>query len=336
MPRGASAEAPEYPNGVYRAPTAAFRAKRSAIASYRDGWRSSASRSCMNLAAAAWTRVPAARSSVVAIAMADAAAEGSASASGRLRLRVAAALFGLFWGFFFYGLIDLLAFAQGEQFHAALLLSTGWGLVFLFLTAGPLLALSARASAVSPSALAQVALVAVAVVAAAALSSSPGHLFVSAGVIATVAVLAVFARERPWDVMQTWRWSAVPGGAADPGRRTMLRLRLDVGADDRRRSTHRRHMGTRSLARPGRAAARAAADLRAGGGSSLRLAPAPLVRRHSRGVVRGRVLARAEPCSVREPPLGRNHVALVGGVRRCHLPQRAGRRAGRADEQVRA
>ena len=143
--------------------------------------------------------------------MADAAAQGSASAAGRLRLRVAAALFGLFWRFFFYGLIDLLAFAQGEQFHAALLLSTGWGLLFLFLTAGPLLALSARASAVSPSALAQVALVAVAVVAAAALSSSPGHLFVSAGVIATVAVLAVLARERPWDVMQTWRWSAVPG-----------------------------------------------------------------------------------------------------------------------------
>jgi hypothetical protein len=35
------------------------------------------------------------------------------------------------------GHIDLLAFAQDEQFHAALLLSTGWGLVFLFLIAGP-------------------------------------------------------------------------------------------------------------------------------------------------------------------------------------------------------
>jgi hypothetical protein len=134
--------------------------------------------------------------------MADAGAKGSASAAGRSGLRVAAALLGLFWGFFFYGLIDLLAFAQGDQFHAALLLSTGWGLVFLFLTAGPLVALSVRAPAVSPSALAQVALVAAAVVAAAALSSSPGHLFVSAGLIATVAVLAVLARERPWDVMK--------------------------------------------------------------------------------------------------------------------------------------
>jgi hypothetical protein len=70
--------------------------------------------------------------------MADAVVEVAASAAGRSWLRIAATLFGLFWGFFFYGLIDLMAFAQGEQFHAALLLSTGWGLVFLFLVAGPL------------------------------------------------------------------------------------------------------------------------------------------------------------------------------------------------------
>ena len=143
--------------------------------------------------------------------MAEAAARVSASAVGRFVPGIVAALLGLFWGFFFYGLIDLLAFAQGEEFHAALVLSTGWGLLFLFLVAGPLFALSVRASAVSPSALAQVALVAAAVLAAAALSSSPRHLFVSAGLIATVAVLAVLGRERPWDVMRTWRWSAAPG-----------------------------------------------------------------------------------------------------------------------------
>jgi hypothetical protein len=145
------------------------------------------------------------------MAMADAVAEVAASSPGRSWLRIAAALFGLFWGFLFYGLIDLLAFAQGEQFHAALLLSTGWGLVFLFLVAAPLVALSVRASAVSPSALAQVALVGAAVAAAAALSSSPRHLFVSAGLIATVAVLAVLARDHPWDVVRTWRWSTAPG-----------------------------------------------------------------------------------------------------------------------------
>jgi hypothetical protein len=135
----------------------------------------------------------------------------STGADSRSWLPFVACLFGLFWGFFFYGLIDLLAFAQGEQFHATLLLSTGWGLVFLFLTAAPLVALGLRASAVSPSALAELALVAAAVLAAAALSSSPRHLSVAAGLTATVAVLAVLARDRPWDVVRTWRWSAVPG-----------------------------------------------------------------------------------------------------------------------------
>ena len=118
---------------------------------------------------------------------------------------------GLFWGFFFYGLIDLLAFAQGEQFHAALVLSTGWGLLFLFLVAAPLVALAVRASAVSPSALAEVALVAAAVITAAALSSSPRYLSVAAGLVVTVAVLALAARDRPWDALEAWRWSALPG-----------------------------------------------------------------------------------------------------------------------------
>lgn len=261
--------------------------------------------------------------------MADAAARVSARAAGRYGLGMVAALFGLFWGFFFYGLIDLLAFAQGEQFHDALLLSTGWGLVFLFLTAGPLFALSLRASAVSPSALAQVALVAAAVLAAAALSSSPGHLFVSAGLIATVVVLSALGRS-PLARGANLALVGRSRGTGDPRCRTMLRLRVDVGADDRRRSAHGRHVGTRSLACAGGAAARAAADLHAGCGASLRLAPAHVERRLSRGVVRGRVLARAGPCGFRESPLGRHHAALVGGVYRRYLPQRAGGR-GLAD-----
>ena len=110
---------------------------------------------------------------VVAMTMLDVDADVSGSVDRRLWVRVLAGLFGLFWGFFFYGLIDLLAFAQGEQFHAALVLSTGWGLLFLFLVAAPLVALAVRASAVAPSALAEVALVAAAVITAAALSSSP-------------------------------------------------------------------------------------------------------------------------------------------------------------------
>ena len=148
---------------------------------------------------------------VVAMTMLDVDADVSGSVDRRLWLRVLAGLFGLFWGFFFYGLIDLLAFAQGEQFHAALVLSTGWGLLFLFLVAAPLVALAVRASAVSPSALAEVALVAAAVITAAALSSSPRYLSVAAGLLVTVAVLVLAARDRPWDALEAWRWSALPG-----------------------------------------------------------------------------------------------------------------------------
>jgi hypothetical protein len=141
--------------------------------------------------------------------MVDADAE-SGGAGNRSWLRIAAGLFGLFWGFFFFGLIDLLAFLD-EAFNAVLLFETGWGLVFLFLVAAPIVALAVRASAVSASALAEVTSVAAAVIAAAALSSSPGHLYVAAGLLATVAVLAVLARDRPWSVVSTWRWSALPG-----------------------------------------------------------------------------------------------------------------------------
>src|SRR3954453_17133369 len=77
---------------------------------------------------------------------------------GGVLLRVLAALLAMFWGLVFYGVIDLLAFAQGAEFHATLLLWTGWGLLFVFLVATPLAALCIRPSAVSPSALAQVAL----------------------------------------------------------------------------------------------------------------------------------------------------------------------------------
>jgi hypothetical protein len=62
------------------------------------------------------------------------------------------------------------------------------------------------------SVFAQVGLVAVAVVAAAALSSSPRYLPVSAGLIATIAVLAVLAPDHPLNAVKAWRWSAIPGG----------------------------------------------------------------------------------------------------------------------------
>jgi hypothetical protein len=102
--------------------------------------------------------------------------------------RVLAVLLAVFWGFFFYGLIDLLAFGQGPDFHASLVLSTGWGLLFLVLVAGPLGTVAVRPGT-RTAALGQVAVAAVAVGVAAALSGSPRHLLVAGGLLATAIVL---------------------------------------------------------------------------------------------------------------------------------------------------
>ncbi len=104
-------------------------------------------------------------------------------------LRVLAGLLAVFWGFLFYGLIDLLAFAQGPDFHAALVLSTGWGLLFLLLVTGPLVAVAVRPGTRATAA-SQVAVVGLAVGVAAALSGSARHLLVAGALLATAAVLA--------------------------------------------------------------------------------------------------------------------------------------------------
>jgi hypothetical protein len=101
---------------------------------------------------------------------------------------VLAGLLAVFWGFVFYGLIDLLAFAQGPEFHATVVLSTGWGLLFLVLVAGPLGAAVVRAGTWS-TAVGQVAVVAVAVAVAAGLSGSPRHLLLAGALLATAAAL---------------------------------------------------------------------------------------------------------------------------------------------------
>ena len=45
--------------------------------------------------------------------------QASASGNRRLGLRVAAGLFAVFWGYVFFGLIDLLAFTMGEALDVA-------------------------------------------------------------------------------------------------------------------------------------------------------------------------------------------------------------------------
>jgi hypothetical protein len=128
-----------------------------------------------------------------------------------LVVRLIAALLAMFWGLAFYGLIDLLAFAQGPEFRATLLLSTGWGLLFLVLVTTPLVTLCVRPSAVSRSALVEVALVGVAVILAAGAGGSSRQLFVATGLFLTVAVLAAVAGRRYQLLVSGWRWSAAPG-----------------------------------------------------------------------------------------------------------------------------
>jgi hypothetical protein len=125
-------------------------------------------------------------------------------------VRVAAGALAVCWGFVFYGLIDLLAFLQGPEFHDSILLSTGWGLLFLFLVAGPLTVLAVRAGSVSSAASAQIACVAAALVIAAFLSQSAGYLVAAAGMAVTVVLVTVFGATSVAAALSTWRWSTLP------------------------------------------------------------------------------------------------------------------------------
>ena len=124
--------------------------------------------------------------------------------------RTLAATLAILWGWLFYGLIDLLAFAQGPDFHETVLLSTGWGLLFLFLVAAPLLAVAVRLAAVTPAALGLVVAVAVAVAAGSAVSGSARHLVVAAGLAATAALVAASSGGLRSGWPSDWRPSALP------------------------------------------------------------------------------------------------------------------------------
>src|SRR4051794_19513808 len=90
--------------------------------------------------------------------------------------RVVDGALALVWGLFLYGVVDLLAFAQGPEFHDSILLSTGWGLLVLFLVAGPLAALAVLPAAASGSAAAVLLAVSLSLAVAAAASDSATYL----------------------------------------------------------------------------------------------------------------------------------------------------------------
>jgi hypothetical protein len=113
------------------------------------------------------------------------------------------------WGYGFFGVIDLLTFASGPEFHLALILETGWGLLFLVLVAGPCFCLVFRPESAAWAAVAQISAVALAVAIAAALSLYPRALFVAAGLTAS-AVLIAAVSGTSWLIRPGWRPAAAP------------------------------------------------------------------------------------------------------------------------------
>jgi hypothetical protein len=114
---------------------------------------------------------------------------------GRVRnglARVLAAAGAVFWGFFFFGLIDFMTpFTLGEEWADHYLLETGWGLLYLVLVTVPLLVLVVRPG--SAVALLQLAAVALAVLLGAVLAWSPAHALPAVGLLLTAGALAALA-----------------------------------------------------------------------------------------------------------------------------------------------
>lgn len=109
--------------------------------------------------------------------------------------RVVAALLAVFWGFFWFGLIDLLVVVeQDERFHEHYLLESGWGLLYLVLVTAPLVVLVARPG--RPQALAQVGVCALAVLVGGVWGMRWPQLATGAGLAVTVALTAWLGRGR--------------------------------------------------------------------------------------------------------------------------------------------
>lgn len=110
--------------------------------------------------------------------------------------RVIAGVAAVFWGFLWYGLIDLLVVVQqDEQFHEHYLLESGWGLLYLILVAVPLVWLVRRPG--EPVALAQLGLVALAVLVGAVWRGTWPQVWIGLGLTATVGLVAWLGQGRP-------------------------------------------------------------------------------------------------------------------------------------------
>lgn len=113
----------------------------------------------------------------------------------RVAARVVAVLAAVFWGFFWFGLIDLLVVVeQDERFHEHYLLESGWGLLYLVLVTVPLVVLARRPG--EPVALAQLAVATLAVLVGAVWGVAWPQLWNGLGLVLTVGLLAWLGRGR--------------------------------------------------------------------------------------------------------------------------------------------
>lgn len=246
----------------------------------------------------------------------------------QVTFRLLALVMAAFWGFFFFGLIDLLAFAAGPDFHTSLMLSTGWGLVFLFLVAAPLLAVGMRPHLAAPAALGLVAAVAAAVTAGALLSGSVPHLTVAAGLAATVVLIAAAGDRRRAMWRPSWRRSAVPmvlvAAAAVPWSAYAWAAARSTGANPVADETWGLDHWPIQAALP--------VALLLGGGARSRaplgMGRPDLVRRSSHRLARRDLLVRTAPGREPGSTLGRCRRAVGRGLRGHHTRQRRpGRRS---------
>ena len=110
--------------------------------------------------------------------------------------RVVAALAAVFWGFFWFGLIDLLVVVeQDEQFRQHYLFESGWGLLYLVVVAVPLTVLAFRPG--GPVAVAQLVVATLAVLIGAVWGVAWPQLWTGLGLALTVGLLAWLGRARP-------------------------------------------------------------------------------------------------------------------------------------------
>jgi MFS family permease len=133
--------------------------------------------------------------------------------------RALATVTAVFWGFLWFGLIDLLVVViQDEEFHQDYLFESGWGLLYLVLVAVPLAVLVFRPG--NPVALSQLVVVTVAVLVGAAWAWRLPQLWNGLGLAVTVGLVAVLGRggvvrwSRPDTALSVLAVVGVPAAAA--------------------------------------------------------------------------------------------------------------------------